>query len=234
MTPLCRLSLPRRLRDRLHLSASLFAVLLLAIVVLPAPATASVAAAPTTQQACVRDHSCGGDNPTEKPANSDSAVDGEPAGCRQDDPACGTLQEGNREFRSDDDVFWAFLVDGKPVVVVYEPAADVELPPVLGFQRFVASRRPDAQFVPLRQVVAADVQIQPLGTPNYVNITMHYSDDQIGGLQESSLRMFYFDDDLGAWIELPSLVDPLQDTVTVMNVDVSAFANRLHRIAVYG
>ncbi len=128
--------------------------------------------------------------------------------------------------------------NGNPVETTWGPgtAQGEQSAPLFGLLKLGASSAPPAQQTPvgLQQVMSTQVQIQPLGTPNYVNMTLYYTNAQLGALPETNLRMFYFDTGLGAWVELPATVDPLTNSVTVYNVDVSAFADTLHYVGVFG
>jgi hypothetical protein len=86
----------------------------------------------------------------------------------------------------------------------------------------------------LRQLSGAQLQLQPLSTPNVVSLTLYYYDDQLGSTDEASLRAFYWSDELGLWVELPVTLDPLANSVTIHNLDVSAFADGLHHVGVFG
>ena len=85
----------------------------------------------------------------------------------------------------------------------------------------------------LHEVLVTQIQIQPTSTPNYVNLTLHYTDAQVAGIPESNLRVLYFDDVFGVWVELPAVVSPHTNSITVYNLDVSAFTDRLHRVGIF-
>ncbi len=86
----------------------------------------------------------------------------------------------------------------------------------------------------LRQLRGANIQLLPHGTPNNVNLTLHYSDLDVQGLNESQLRLFYFAPELGAWVEVPASVNAEQNFATWVNANVGAFSRRLTRFALFG
>ena len=85
----------------------------------------------------------------------------------------------------------------------------------------------------LRELLTAQIQLQPLATPNSVTLTLFYPDTDLLGVSETTLRAFYFVDELSVWVELVATVDPPLNAVRVHNVDVSAFANRLRWISIF-
>jgi hypothetical protein len=113
---------------------------------------------------------------------------------------------------------------GKPVVARCPDGRSVDgvAQPVLAFRKMGSVAVPPAPGG-LQQVMATELQLQPLDTPNYVDLILHYSDGQVP-VSEGGLRAFYYHEILTAWVELPVTVDPVGNAVTVQNVDVSAFA----------
>ncbi len=108
------------------------------------------------------------------------------------------------------------------------PAAGLDIA-VFGLRRLDSTDT----HVELRQVYGVWVQIQPIRTPNRVNLSIRYGELELFGAPESNLRLFYYHDDLLSWVEMPSFVDIEHDTILAMNVDVSAFADRLHRLGLF-
>ncbi len=158
---------------------------------------------------------------------NDDDDDGQDQGCGDlgDDVECERVDEDNGGFASSDGVLSVRRTGGEAVVVIYEPETDplgtAGNPPAPGG---------------LREVTTANVQVQPDGgTPNFVNLTLSYTDEELAalGVSEGSLRMFYYDPGLGTWVELPIVIDQIANTVTVVNLDVSAFANSPHLIALF-
>ena len=93
---------------------------------------------------------------------------------------------------------------------------------------------PPAPPAGLRYLTGAQIQLQPQSTPNAVNLTLYYYDDQLGSTPEANLRAFYWSDQLGIWVELPVTLDPQANSVTIYNVDVSAFTDGRHHVGVFG
>jgi hypothetical protein len=107
---------------------------------------------------------------------------------------------------------------------------------VFGMKVFPAAAQPATPAPPpgLRELTGLELQLQPIITPNDVTLTLYYTDAQLGSSQESALRIFYRDDTLDTWVELPVTVDAAANSVTVQGLDVSAFADNPHRVGVFG
>jgi hypothetical protein len=86
----------------------------------------------------------------------------------------------------------------------------------------------------LNEVSRAHIQLQPLTTPNELNVTLFYDEGALGAVQEESLRMFYFDSDANAMVEIVAFVDTEANSVTAYNVDVSAFAGGYRHVGLFG
>ena len=80
------------------------------------------------------------------------------------------------------------------------------------------------------------LQMIPQSTPNGVNLVIHYSDSDVAkqAVKDGALRAFYYTSALGRWVELPVSEDKTGHTVTVSNVDVSAFEAGLTSLALMG
>ena len=122
--------------------------------------------------------------------------------------------------------------DVEATILCDPPAGALESTPLLGLRKLGRAAIPTQQG--LREIVAAEIQLQPLSTTNSVNIALRYTDADVAGIDETTLRMFYYHQGYDQWVQLPATVDPVANTVTVYNVDVSAFLNTLHRVAVLG
>jgi len=85
----------------------------------------------------------------------------------------------------------------------------------------------------LRQIRASNIFMQVINPPNNINLTMRYTDADVAGLSEGGLRLFLYDAVAGTWREAPATVDPVANTVTWTNVDISQFASRFTRIAIF-
>src|SRR5262249_35227575 len=81
-----------------------------------------------------------------------------------------------------------------------------------------------------------DLEMLPKLTPNGVNLVLHYTDADVANqaVAGGALRAFYFAAPLGRWVELPVTVDTAAHTVTVSNVDVSAFGLMPTTLALMG
>jgi len=86
----------------------------------------------------------------------------------------------------------------------------------------------------LHEIKAASLQLTPVTTPNGVNLIFRYTDADRGmqAVSGGPLRLFYYTQ--GQWVELPTTLDTTQHTVTVSNLDVSAFAAASTRVALMG
>ncbi len=108
--------------------------------------------------------------------------------------------------------------------------------PLLALRRF--SVQPPVPSAPLgiQQVAAVDLQLKPISTPNFVNLNFNYDPALVRalGIPETGLRMFYYHEGLGAWVEMPATVNLSAHTVTSVNIDISAFADRMTRIGIFG
>ncbi len=162
-------------------------------------------------------------------------------GCREGDPDCETLGEnGEKEIicydASGQPVFKAEWAGGGDTTVHCAPGttAVVGSIPLFGMRRLgAASVEEPAPPQGLTEIFGSNVQLQPQSTPNWVNLVLHYTDEDVTDIDEWTLRMFYWDEQLAHWVELPSEVNPDANTVTVWNVDVSAFADALHRVSIF-
>ena len=85
----------------------------------------------------------------------------------------------------------------------------------------------------MRLVTAELIHIQPLGTPNYVNLNLYYTDEMLDGTPDWMLRLFYYHEGLHRWIEVPKNHNSEEQFVWTDNVDVSALANELHWVALF-
>lgn len=130
---------------------------------------------------------------------------------------CGTVGEGGDDtFQSDDGRMDVGHTGGNPVEVFYDQMDEAAPVPLPG-----------------APVMLTDLELQPNDTPNYVNVVLLYTDEELAGLLESSLRVFYYDVNAGKWVELPIIVDPIANTITIVNIDVSAFANGACHIGIF-
>jgi hypothetical protein len=99
--------------------------------------------------------------------------------------------------------------------------------PTFGFRGLSVSADPDG----LHQVVSGQVFLQAIDPPNTVNLIVHYTDDEVAGIDENTLRLFY--DAGGVWVEMPVTIDTAANTATVTNVDVSAFGGGFTALGLY-
>jgi hypothetical protein len=140
-------------------------------------------------------------------------------------------------FHSADGIFDATQDGGEPVELTYDPIPPDQLA-AMNDGTFPGPAGPSG----LVRVAAANVQLQPTATPNHVTLTLHYTDEQLAalGVSEASLGVYLFVPDSanpqgpGTWVKLPATLDPATNTLTISDVDVSAFANVLHQVAIFG
>jgi hypothetical protein len=86
----------------------------------------------------------------------------------------------------------------------------------------------------LDEVTTAHIQLQPLTTPNNVELTLYYDEAGLGDIDEHTLRMFLFDADNNVMVEIPAVVDAEAYSVTARGIDVSAFADAYHHVGLFG
>jgi hypothetical protein len=202
--------------------------------------SAAAAPSPSGRQVCGRTAPC----PNDGDDSSGETENEEPHGpCARDTAdACGVLC-------GDDDITHLSCLDaeGAPRIWIdcagngalvarcdLEDDVSAQAEPVQGLFRLRAT----AGIAPgppagLHGLLTAQIQLQPLATPNSVTLTLFYPDSDLSGVSETLLRAFYFVDELSVWVELFATVDPALNTVTIRDVDVSAFADRLRWIGIF-
>ena len=57
-----------------------------------------------------------------------------------------------------------------------------------------------------------------------VSLTFEYTDDEVAGVDESNLAIYYWDEDLGQWVKLGGTVDLTNNTITVQTDHFTKFA----------
>jgi hypothetical protein len=142
-----------------------------------------------------------------------------------------------RPFHSADDMFDATQDGGEPAELTYDPVPPDQLA-AMNDGTFPGPAVPSG----LVRVAAANVQLQPTVTPNRVTLTLHYTDEQLAalGVGEASLGVYLFVPDpanpqgAGTWVQLPATLDAATNTLTIVDVDVSALADHLHQLAILG
>ncbi len=188
----------------------------------------------SAQQTCPRGQTCDEIGPDSGNDGGDDVGPGDSPGCEPGEPNCVVICRGEQtQFvclaADGSELFTADCAGGQEVVVrCRELGGSAGQAPLLGLRRLQVNVP-----VGLRQVMAVKLQLQPLETPNFVNLTLHYTDEQVQGVAESGLRAFYFHDGLSAWVEMPSVVNPPANSVTMTHVDVSAFADALHDLGLF-
>ncbi len=66
-----------------------------------------------------------------------------------------------------------------------------------------------------------------------VQMTLKYDPDTLGGINEQTLKIHYYDDASGQWVELPSTVDTENQVVTAITDHFTKFALFIPEIPVY-
>jgi hypothetical protein len=127
--------------------------------------------------------------------------------------ASARLSSSNATFASPDGMLRVAYAGGDPVLVAISPvSAQQALPAGAGL------------------VHSWDLQIVPNGTPNAVTLTASYADiGQVGLTQRAPngnvLSLMYWSPATGNWVVLPATNDPTGMTLTVNDLDVSAFTS---------
>ncbi len=62
---------------------------------------------------------------------------------------------------------------------------------------------------------------------NDIEVTIQYDPNELGGINEQDLKISYYDEALGQWVDLPSTVDTMNHTVT-------AITNHFTKFAIFG
>gem|GEM_PF-2086504 len=75
-----------------------------------------------------------------------------------------------------------------------------------------------------RSIREFNLKLAPIGAPTKATVVIHYSDTDVANAGDpSSFAVFYYSVPLQRWVQVPATLDANAHTVTVSDIDVSAF-----------
>ena len=87
----------------------------------------------------------------------------------------------------------------------------------------------------LKAIRDFNLKLAPTGVPTNANLVVKYADSDVAGLPggPAALQLQYWSVPLQRWVGLPSVLDTNAHTLSVINIDVSAFF-KLSRVTLLG